>query len=342
MATRTKKNTGGCFFILVAFFLAIGIFLFISIASSLPESVALIIAIIGAGFLTIKWLGVPARKSAVQIAGSLVVLIVVFRIGVSILTSLSSNSEHRFIPEEGVTKTMQLIENDSVLVYASNRVWQDNYGSRYSASLTVRDTDYTTLRNHIDDYPYTDPVNFWGNLYSYIDKKDGPHLDLVVAEFARINKERNLNQMEFAEMVVTCVQDIPYSLVFSETCLPASNYEDSIKQVLIDCPECCIGNVAYGIQNPVSFLQNLKGDCDTRTVLIYSILKHFNYDVAILNSDFYRHSIIGINIPAKGKHKIYNGKKYKVWETTTKYFEAGELPYSFNDITHWNVVLTSK
>ena len=342
MTPKTKKNTGGCFFVLVAFFLAIGIFLFISIAFSLHEVIALIAAIVVSGLLTIKWLGVPTAKSLLQTVGFLVFGIVAFRFVISMLTSLSSNSDHQFIPEEGVTKTIKLIENDSVLVYSSNRVWQDNYGSKYDASLDVRAKDYITLYNHINNFPYADPANFWGNLYKYIDKKDGPALDLVVAEFARINKERNLNQMEFAEMVVTCVQDIPYSLVFSEACLPPENYEDSIEQVLIDCPDCCIGNVAYGIQNPVSFLQNLKGDCDTRTVLIYSILKHFNYDVAILNSDFYRHSIIGINIPAKGEYKIYKGKKYKVWETTSKYFEAGELPYSFNDITHWNVVLTSK
>jgi hypothetical protein len=340
--TKNKNNTSGCFFVGIGLFLIIGIFLFLSIVFPFPEGAALIIAVVAAGFLTIKWLGLPSRKSLLQVAVLLIFGFIVLKAGHSFLTSLDVNTAHQFIPEEGVTKTMKRIENDSVLVYESHRDWQDNYGSSYSASLIVRARDYSTLHNHINTYPYADVPNFWGKLYQYIDKKDGPALDLVIAEFARINRERNLNQMEFAEMVVTCVQDIPYSLVFSEACLQAENYEDSIKQVLTDCPDCCLGNVAYGIQNPVSFLQNLKGDCDTRTVLIYSILKQFDYDVAILNSDFYRHSIIGINLPAKGDHKIYKGKKYKVWETTTKYFEAGELPYSFDDITHWNVVLTSK
>ncbi len=340
--TEIKKNTGGCFFTLVGFFLTIGLFIFLRVVFSLPETIALIGAIIAAGVLTSKWLGTPSGKSLIQIAVFIVIGITVFRVGVSFLTSLSSNPDHQFIPEEGVSQTMKFIETDSVLVYESSRAWKDNNGSSYSAELAVRDKDFKTLYRHIDNYPYTDIPNFWGKLYKYIDRTDSPSLDLVVKEFARIGKEKGLNQMQFADMVVTCIQDIPYSLVFQEACMPASNYEDSIKQVLLDCPECCIGNVAYGIQNPVSFLQNLKGDCDTRTILIYSILKHFDYDVAILNSDFYRHSIIGINIPAKGSHKIYQGKKYKVWETTSKYFEAGELPYSFNNLTHWNVVLTSK
>lgn len=339
---ETKTKPGGCFFVLVGIFLTIGIFIFLTVVLDLPEFITGIAALIGAGFLTVKWLGVPSGRSLLQVASFLIVGIVLFRVGVSFLTSFSFNPDLQFIPEEGVSKKMKFIETDSILVYESNRAWKDNSGSAYKANLTVRDSDFKMLYGHLNTYPYTDIPNFWGKLYNYIDRKDSPSLDLVVNEFARIGKEKNLNQMEFADMVVTCVQDIPYSLVFQEACMPASTYEDSIKQVLLDCPDCCIGNVAYGIQNPVSFLQNLKGDCDTRTVLIYSILKQFDYDVAILNSDFYRHSIIGINLPSKGAHKIYQGKKYKVWETTSKYFEAGELPHTFNNLTYWNVVLTSK
>ncbi len=342
MKKNAKKDTGGCFFVLVGLFILIGVFVFLSITFAIPELLALLLSIIVAIFFTIKWLGMPSRTSLFQSALYLIIGLVLVKGGLSFLNSLLPVSDHRFSAVEGVTQTMQLIDKDSVLVYSSNRIWQDNYGSEYSGALTVRAADFIKLHNYIDAIPYKDPANFWGKLYERIDKKDSPYLDLVVAEFSRINKEKKLNQMEFAEMVVSCIQDIPYSFVFSETCLPAENYEDSIKKVLEECPECCIGDIAYGIQNPVSFLQNLKGDCDTRTVLIYSILKYFNYDIAILNSDFYRHSIIGINLPAQGSHKIYRGKKYAVWETTSKYFEAGQLPYSFNDITHWNVVLTSK
>lgn len=338
----TNKNTGGCFFVLVGIFILIGAFVFLTVVFPLPETTTLIISLVIAGWLTVKWLGLPSKKSLIEIAIFLFIGFIALRFGLSFLDSLLPENEHRFVAEEGVAQSIKVIDKDSVLVYSSNRVWKDNYGSNYTAELTVRAKDFKKLNNYIKDYRYTENSNFWGSLYNHIDKKDGPALDLVIEEFARINKEEKLNQMEFAEMVVSCVQDIPYSLVFSESCLAPDQYEDSIKQVLVDCPDCCIGNIAYGIQNPVSFLQNLKGDCDTRTVLIYSVLKQFNYDVAILNSDFYRHSILGINLPAKGAFKTYNGKKYKVWETTTKYFEAGELPYSFNNMTHWNVVLTSK
>ena len=232
--------------------------------------------------------------------------------------------------------------NDTIPVYTSRRSWRDNLGNRFQGSLTVRQSDFSKLQHSIKAYKPSSNRNFWGNLYYYIEKNDAPSLDLVMATFSRINTEKKLSQMEFAEMVVTCIQDIPYSFVFQDACLPANNYEDTIKNILDDCPECCIGNVLYGIQNPVSFISNLKGDCDTRTVLIYSILKHFGYDVAILNSEFYKHSILGLNIPSSGKTKLYRGKKYVLWETTAKHYSAGVLPSNFDDIRHWNIVLTSK
>ena len=48
-------------------------------------------------------------------------------------------------------------------------------------------------------------------------------------------------------------------------------------------------------------MTNLKGDCDTRTLLLYTILSHYNYDVAV-SSEFYGHSILGINLPIMDYH----------------------------------------
>ncbi|WP_232729108.1 hypothetical protein [Ulvibacter sp. MAR_2010_11] len=247
-----------------------------------------------------------------------------------------------FTTEDVVEETIYVEGLDTIPVFSSQRNWKDNYGNDYSGSLTIRERDFFNLKDHIKRYAPPKGGNFWGSLYDYIDRTDTPSLDLVLSTFAAINAEKQLNQMEFAEMVVSCIQDIPYSFVFENQCYPASYYEDSIKKILQKCPECCIGNVLYGIQNPVSFLHNLKGDCDTRTVLIYSILKHFNYDVAIVNSDFYRHSVIGINLPASGLTKIHNGKKYILWETTAKFFEVGYLSPGWDDVNYWDVVLTSK
>lgn len=319
--------------------------IFLTLFININSYVALGFALIVAAFLTTKWIGKPSLISLLIYVGAFVFLFFGFQFlsGIFQNTLIHVPEETDFKKEEGVALSTIVENQDTIAVHTSHRIWRDNYGNDYRGDLMVRDSDYKRLNGNHNSWTYKKGSgHLWGSLYDHLDRTDTPSLDLVMNTFQEIHNERKLNQMEFAEMVVSCIQDIPYSFIFREACLPPDNYEASIRQILEKCPECCMGNVAYGIQNPVSFLQNLKGDCDTRTVIIYSILKYFNYDVAILNSEFYRHSIIGINLPSTGIYKRHYGKKYVVWETTAKYYEPGKLPGNFKDITHWNVILTSK
>lgn len=337
-----KTNNQGCLWSVVTFigsFVAFGTLSFIGF-SSLS---ATILSVVSISFLASLLMGKPQKGFLLGNAFFYIATFLVIKFIFSFITdAFENNKSATFNKTEEVAKSTLVENNDTILVYSSNRVWKDNFGNKYGTNLTVRETDYLSLYKHLERYNGGTSGNFWGDLYDYLDQKDSPKLDLVMTAFAEIQASKNLNQMEFAEMVVTCIQDIPYSLVFEGECLPPENYEFEIQRVLNNCPECCVGGVKFGVQNPVTFLQSLKGDCDSRTVLIYAILKHFGYDIAILNSDFYRHSILGINIPGAGTYKTYYGKRYLLWETTNKYFKAGDLPSTFNDVSYWNVVLTSK
>lgn len=339
--TQSNKNNG-CLWFFVLGLLSLFSFVILLALFPITTDIALIIAIAGSVFFLNLILGKPSTKLLIRSGITIYVLLFGLKfIATILLNTLNENKNGSFKKEEKSNKTIVIKESDTTVLYSSNRNWIDNYGNSFNGTLSVREVDYDRLNGHIRNFKA--PINkyFWGSLYQYIEQKDAPSLDLVMKTFTQINKEKKLNKMEFAEMVISCIQDIPYSFVLQGVC-PTDNFDESNRMILENCPECCIGNKAYGIQNPVSFLKNLKGDCDTRTVLIYSILKHFNYDVAIVNSDFYRHSIIGINLPASGDFKTFKGKKYILWETTAKYFKAGELPTNFNNVTHWNVVLTSK
>lgn len=338
-------NSDGCLWTFITIVITVIGFGVIKSIIDLPDTFLLIFVIIFSLILTSLFLGKPPLRMLFR--HGIVLFIVFFGIKLlgGYLLNLITNFEidrPEFSSEETVTHDIILEANDTIAVFTSNRNWTDNYGNRFNGPLTVRQADYFSLKDQLKNYIPPPSGNFWGNLYQHLDTTDGPALDLVMKTFSDINSAKQLNKMEFAEMVVSCIQDIPYSFVFQEECLPADYYESSIRDILEKCPDCCVGNVLFGIQNPVSFIQSLKGDCDTRTALIYSILNHFNYDVAILNSDFYKHSIIGINLPSTGKSKLFRGKKYVVWETTAKYYQAGVLPSNFNNLTHWNIVLTSK
>ncbi len=345
MDRNFSKKPNGCLWLIITIIFGVIGFAVFTFLFSLPPLLAIIAALAIAIFFSVVILGRPTTKSLILNGLLITFLFFGIKYGTNQLLSILKQydySEDSFSSEEIVSETKILEGIDSIPVYTSNRFWKDNYGQSYTTSLTVRQRDVLQLRGHITRYTPPNSDNFWGQLYDYIDKTDTPSLDLVLDAFNKINMEKRLNQMEFAEMVISCIQDIPYAFVFQDSCLQAENYEKSIKDILQSCPECCIGNITYGIQNPVSFIQNLKGDCDTRTVLIYSILKYFDYDVAILNSDYYRHSILGVNLPASGKFKMYRGKKYTLWETTAKHFTAGSLPANFDDVQYWDVVLTSK
>ncbi len=232
-------------------------------------------------------------------------------------------------------------KGDSILLLSQKRKWIDNYGNTFQGNFSVREKDYVSSRKRF--YEYTDTSEFiaWNRLYNFLAKSDTPNLDLILKKLFEIKIEHKLDQLAFADMIVSFIQDIPYSFVFNGACESAEKYEESIRVILEKCSDCCIGNIPYGIQNPVAFLGNLKGDCDTRTVIIYSILGYFGYDVAILNSEYYKHSILGLHVPTNGVYKVYSGKRYYVWETTNKYYTIGTLPNTINNMNHWDVILTN-
>lgn len=252
---------------------------------------------------------------------------------------------HPEFTDEDIVTTERVEENDTLVeVLSSARSWSDNNGLSYTGSLRVKKSDFERLSELSSQFrSSTYGSAFWGELYEFLADRSDSSLELLYETFALIQRDHGLNQMEFAQMVTSCIQDIPYSLVFEQACLTADEYDDpTISDVLRSCPDCCIGHKTYGIQGPTEFIATLKGDCDTRTVLLYSVLKHFDYDVAILNSDFYRHSILGLNIPASGSYKVHRGKRYYVWETTSKYFRIGQIASTMDDLSHWEIVLKSK
>jgi hypothetical protein len=148
--------------------------------------------------------------------------------------------------------------------------------------------------------------------------------------------------MEFAEVIVSCIQNIPYTLVLNKSCDPTLYNDKFIKDYLNSQKGDCIGNIKYGILSPSEFLENLEGDCDTRTLMLFTMLTHYGYDVAILSSDVYKHSLLGINLPYRGISKQINGKRYVLWETTAEGIPPGLIPAQIANTRNWYPSLLNK
>ncbi len=211
--------------------------------------------------------------------------------------------------------------------------WSDYDNRTYFGDFKFKYMDYIKSKENKEEIiPFSEK-----ELYSSLKNFDSNKLDLIYSTLQKIKNDNNLNRNRFAEVVVSLIQSIPYSYNIPGNCngddIPSAYKNDIISGVP------CISNVRHDILTPLEFFYLQKGDCDSRTVLIYTILKRFGYDIVILNSELYGHSMIGINIPAYGKYKLINGKKYYFWETTNTGWSVGKLPPKNWNISKWYLAL---
>lgn len=223
------------------------------------------------------------------------------------------------------------------------RSWQDYEGNKYEGKYQIRLSDYKNsnfykqnLQSNGSDLRSYDKI-----VYS-LKQNDKNKLNGLYKLFDSIGQSNELNKMQFAEMVVTFVQDIPYALVLQEDCNPSLYSDSFIRKYLSSKNADCNSFQKFGINTPVEFLVNLKGDCDTRTLLLYSVLSHYNYDVALMSSEQYSHSILGINLPFEGLAFKASNQNYVLWETTSPNLKAGIVSSEISNLNYWRISLKSK
>lgn len=260
-----------------------------------------------------------------------------------------SNSSSNYVPKKyavdnvkETTDTLKRIsEKDTIISHF--RSWRDYDNNLYEGSYFVKYTAYQNAKL------YKNNLQIIGNNQAEYDKilfslkeNDKENINDLYRLFDTIKNEKKLDSIAFAKMLVSFVQDIPYALVLPENCDPNLYSDNFIKQYLHSNNAKCDGFEKFGINTPVEFLATLNGDCDTRTLLLYTILAHYNYDVALLSSELYSHSIIGINLPLEGKSYDYNNQKYILWETTSPNIKPGILPSEISNTNNWRISLKSK
>jgi len=231
------------------------------------------------------------------------------------------------------------LSGDSIISHF--RIWHDYNEKEYSGNIEVKVSDLrnvTNFRNSITVMAQN--PNQYNYIVSRIYDFDRNKLGLLYLMFDSLKEKHNLNETQFAEVITSCIQDIPYTLVLDDEC-NVRRYNDKFISDYLRKGGKCEGYIKFGLLSPTEFMGSLIGDCDTRTLLLFSVLNHYNYDVAMLGSELYRHSVIAINLPYYGISKTINGKKYVIWETTEKGIPPGLFPRELSDMRFWNVTLIS-
>lgn len=217
--------------------------------------------------------------------------------------------------------------------------WRDYDNRKYEGTYYLYKDEVADSRTNLNLLDRQNLSNY-SEVYTGIYRNDIRYMTGIFTMLDSIRNDQNLSNVEFANVITSMVQSIEYVLVLDTDCNdPWVIQNKDIREMLQRGVECD-GNAPYGIRTPMEFLSNLKGDCDTRTLLLYTIFKHYKYDVAIINSEYYGHSMLGMNISdGLGAYKTAPGKRYYFWETTGKGFELGNLPPEMGEINFWKIEL---
>lgn len=161
------------------------------------------------------------------------------------------------------------------------------------------------------DY-YEDPqayfLQYSERYYHRLYAHDSEVLDRISALVEDIAAQEALSAMDTVNLVVSLVQNIRYEI-------PKIN--------------------EFEVLSPVLCLDYRYGDCDTKTLLMLTILRKLGVDCIHLESDEYNHAMIGINVPATGDYLEVSGTKYYFLETTSPGWEIGVLPPDVNNTAYW-------
>lgn len=259
-----------------------------------------------------------------------------------VITNVKPKNDHEDDLDQKSISNSKEYENSPIIdtLIMHNRVWKDYRGDIHNIQLTVSKREIRTSRRLRDQIMFS---NSFGEIYKKISIDNETFMNRIYNALDSLRTQKQMSQMVFAEAVVSMVQDIPYKLILDSDCNQGARESRFVKEYLDQCKDsCCFGNIKFGVQTPSEFMGNLYGDCDTRTLFLFTLLSHYNYDVGILNSEAMSHSMIAINLPYSGQFKFYNNKKYYVWETTNVDLVPGYIDPQYNAMHLWDMVLTSK
>lgn len=220
-----------------------------------------------------------------------------------------------------------------------NRIWYANNNSKYEMSFEAKHSDLIKSKYHKRRSRLMSQVDY-GKLYKNIADFDTMFMTSLLNKLNTFRFDGKQN-IHFARTLVSFIQDIPYVLILPKDCDASLYKSEFVTEYLNGCNNCCKGNVYGGVQSIAQTMYDLKADCDSRTLFLYTVFNYFGFKVCIMNSEEYGHSILGVAINGTGSNKFYDGRIYYAWETTSKGYDIGQLSPKINNMEHWDIVLAN-
>jgi hypothetical protein len=304
------------------------------------------------GIIAVAWLfslnafGKFFRYIGRVIGGALSALSVIFVVG-GVISLIANNdifgrnyAVTTDVPNENLQQE-QIIDGDTII--AHYREWNDYSGNHYRGYLRVYAADYRNSKHFRMNCNTVDGEAGYRQLCSSLVERDSSGMKLIYAFFDTLRIEKELDRDQFAEAIITCIQDIPYYLITPGPCEYSAYSKNDFAHNYLLGGGLCQGYETNGILSPIEFSATMKGDCDTRTVFAYTLLKHFGYDVCVLGSEYYGHSVLGIDwensLPDPVLSYVIRGQPYAMCELTTYGPRPGQIPDEVSNTKYWKVEL---
>jgi hypothetical protein len=100
-----------------------------------------------------------------------------------------------------------------------------------------------------------------------------------------------------------------------------------------------IPNEPFGLKAAPLVVTTRKGDCDSKSLLLYMLLNQLGIEAVILSSKAHAHTMVGIPLPTQGTTFRWKSRKYAFAETTAK-SPIGYLPPDLSSPNDWQVELS--
>ncbi len=221
--------------------------------------------------------------------------------------------------------------------------WWDFIKNNYNISYNTSSLAFLDIQKHnagVGQFQGRNEIDIYTQIYNHMVKYDSKYIDSVVLKLKQLAAEKKLTQIQQAEMVTTMIQEIPYCLVHDLSCRQAIQQNGGFIKEYHQKGGDCLPNIPAGLQSPYQFLHNLKGDCDTRSVLAHLLLTRLGIGSSVWISAEYGHSILGVALPVgSGSYKNIQGVNHYAVEMTAEGFRLGMIAPEHRNMNNWNITL---
>lgn len=223
--------------------------------------------------------------------------------------------------------------------------WRDFHGNQHEIQFHIDEKDTERAAAFREQYTMSSKQTLYVDFIGVSSRT----LDAMCQAMSADMRRKNLTGQDALDYVVTAIQTPKYTKVTNKQECPCYS---SGKHWLDDCRPrsdgrgCCNGVVPFGIFTPAEFITQKTGDCDTKALVAYALLKKLGYDAAVitgLTGRDGRHAMLaltGVKPVIRSEFVQKSGRIYYPWEVTNFYSSSklGNMRM-WNGWRDWQVII---